>query len=55
MRLGFLSPLSEDSYFLAPDELAQKTMARIANTPAAIASTNPIVKFMFPSFLTSLS
>jgi len=54
MRLGFLSPLSGGSYFLAPDELAQKTMARIANTPAAIASTNPIVKFMSPSFLTPL-
>ncbi len=35
-----LTPSSPKGFsLLAPDELAQKTMARIANIPAAIAST----------------
>ncbi len=42
-------------HFLAPDELAQKSRARMASTPAMTASANPIVKFMSPSFLTPLS
>ena len=46
---------SDGSSLLASDELAHKKMATIANTPAAIASTNPIVKFMSSSFLSPLS
>lgn len=42
--------LSEDYCLLAPDALAQKIMAMIASIPAAIASTNPIVKFISSSF-----
>ena len=46
--MDFYPLFSEGSHLLAPDEPAQKTMAR------TIASTNPIVKFMSPSFLTPL-